>query len=145
MSSLTDKTTGQIFLAFDTENITISFPIKGNDRNWFKGTLTIQNFVRACSDPGKNLEQALQDFSLGDSCLFGGKNCFQWICCNEQTFDMTTRESQEEFFTKFLQVINFYIWDFKSKFFMLFTFYDNNSNCYLLTITVVQNPDRIKI
>ena len=62
-------------------------------------------FVDACSDQRENLKKALRNFSLLESDLF-----------DDETFDMRTKESQQEFFEKFLKVI-FLIsisWDFQS-------------------------------
>ena len=83
-----------IFLAFDLENKSVSFPFEVEAGKWAKGTLTMQNFTRACSDQGENLRKAIQNFSLKDSCLFGG-----------QKLDMRNPESQKQFFKKFLRVI----------------------------------------
>ena len=76
-AAVDDKT----FLTIDLKNYSISFPVTNLSGDRLNGTLTLQIFLNACSNPGKYFHQALMEIN------------------------MTTPDSQKEFFIKFLQVI----------------------------------------
>ena len=92
--STTAGFTGKTYLDIDPNGKWISFPFKDKDGNWFKGTVTLENFIWACSSPGVNLQQKLVEKSAELSKYFGG-----------ETFDMGTPDSQKKFFREFLKVI----------------------------------------
>ena len=92
----TVEITEQPLLAIDLDYNSISFPFtKDEGASWFEGTLKLENFLHACSDQGSYLKQKLEeltnDYKLTD--YFGG------------TFKIREPNSQEKFFTKFLEVI----------------------------------------
>ena len=84
----------ETFLAFDQENQSVSFPYKGKDGKWVKGTLTIHDFVDECSDQEGNFREAIQNLSLFKPDVF-----------NDKTLGITIEESQQAFFEKFLEVV----------------------------------------
>ena len=98
--SATAETTKLPCLAIDPEYNWISFPFT-NDKgtSFVEGTVTLENFLWACSahvnnlERGINIHRVLVGINNTHSTYFGGE------------FDMRTPGSQEKYFKTFLQVI----------------------------------------
>ena len=58
----TAEATEKTFLVIDQENKSISFPFENKDGNLVQGTLTVQNFLKASSEPGEISKEKLQDY-----------------------------------------------------------------------------------
>ena len=58
----TAEATEKIFLVIDPENKSISFPFENKDGNLVQGTLTLQNFLKACSEPVSEKKIFLETF-----------------------------------------------------------------------------------